>query len=274
MTDRDWLSVDGLDVHIGAVKVVNQLDLTMQAGQFWGLLGRNGVGKTTFLKTLAGVHRPNAGQIVLDGQPLDAMPRRQIARRLGMLMQHTQYAFDASCQETALVGRHPHLSAWARERESDRRMARTALAELGLAHLAQRSCIQLSGGESRRLALAMLLVQDPSVFLLDEPTNHLDPANQVTILEVLSQRVRQAKRAAMMAMHEVNLAICYCTHVLLLYGDGEWSAGPTDQQLTSNRLSHLYRCPMRLIDDGRQKVFAVAGPPKSAPNITENHLQK
>src|SRR5699024_4882592 len=178
---------------------------------------------------------------------------------LGMLPQHTHYAFDATCLETALIGRHPHLDPWSRETRSDRDFAREALAELGMLELAGRSCMNLSGGESRRLALATLLVQNPQVMLLDEPTNHLDPANQVTILNVLHRQVGEKRKSAVMALHEVNLASCYCSHVLLLYGDGEWDAGPTEELLTAENLSRLYRCRVRLVDDGRQRVFAVAG---------------
>lgn len=253
------LSAHDLDVEIGDVRVATDLNLAIGAGEFWGLLGPNGVGKTTLLKTLAGVFEPLTGGIRLQGEPMHELSRRQIARRLGMLPQHTHYAFDATCLETALVGRHPHLKAWSRERRVDRMMAREALADLGLLALADRSCMDLSGGESRRLALATVLVQDPGVMLLDEPTNHLDPANQVTILNVLERRVREQRKSAIMALHEVNLATCYCSHVVLLYGNGEWDAGPTAQLLTAENLSRLYRCRIRLIDDGRQRVFAVAG---------------
>ena len=253
------LSTHGLDAHIGSVVIARQLDLDIQVGQFWGLLGPNGVGKTTLLKTLAGVHPADRGDIRLDGRRLAALPRRRIAQLLGMLAQHTDYVFDATCEQTALVGRHPHLKAWSRETRADRALARQALAELGLAELAERSCMSLSGGESRRLALATVLVQDPKVLLLDEPTNHLDPANQVTILDVLAGRVRNQSRAAMAALHEINLATCYCTHVLMLLGDGQWLAGPTAELLNTENLSRLYGCRMRLVDDGSQRVFAVAG---------------
>jgi iron complex transport system ATP-binding protein len=254
------LSAHDLDVRIGDVQVVQGLNLAVRQGEFWGLLGPNGVGKTTLLRTLAGVWEAETGGVHIGGRAMSELPRRSIARQLGMLPQHTGYAFDATCLETALVGRHPHLGPIARETRHDRDLARDALDELGMLHLAQRSCMDLSGGESRRLALATLLVQDPQVLLLDEPTNHLDPANQVTILNVLERRVREQRKAALAALHEVNLATCYCSHVLLLYGDGEWEAGPSGQLLTADNLSRLYRCRVRLVDDGRQRVFAVAGP--------------
>jgi iron complex transport system ATP-binding protein len=255
------LTIHDLDVAIGSVDVAAGLNLAIRPGEFWGLLGPNGVGKTTLLKTLAGVRSPERGGIRLTGKPLDELGRRTIAQSLGMLPQHSHYAFDASCLQTALVGRHPHIRAWSRESAADRDRAREALDDLQLLALAERSCMDLSGGESRRLALATLLVQDPAVMLLDEPTNHLDPANQVTILNVLERKVRERRKAALMALHEVNLATCYCSHVLMLYGNGDWEAGPTRSLLTADNLSRLYRCPVRLIDDGSQRVFAVAAAP-------------
>ncbi len=253
------LQASHLDVGIGEVNVVKDLNLSVKPMEFWGLLGRNGVGKTTLLKVLAGVRPPGRGDISLNGEPMTRLARKLIARQLGMLPQHTGYAFDATCEQTALVGRHPHLKAWARETATDRALARQALTDLGLLELAQRSCMDLSGGESRRLALAALLVQDPGIMLLDEPTNHLDPANQVTILDVLGRKVRDQNKAAIMALHEVNLATCYCSHVLMLFGDGQWLAGPTDELLNAETLSRLYQCRVRLVDDGQQRVFAVAG---------------
>ncbi len=254
------LSAHDLDVRIGRVQVVSGLNLAIRQGEFWGLLGPNGVGKTTLLKTLAGVWEPLTGGIQLGGHSMTSLSRRAIAQQLGMLPQHTQYAFDATCLQTALVGRHPHLGPIARESHHDRDLAREALDDLGMLALAERSCMDLSGGESRRLALATVLVQNPRIMLLDEPTNHLDPANQVTILNVLHRKVREQHTSALMALHEVSLATCYCSHVLLLYGDGEWEAGPTRDLLTAENLSRLYRCRVRLVDDGRQRVFAVAGP--------------
>lgn len=253
------LVAEDLDVRIGVVDVVKGLNLAIGHGEFWGLLGPNGVGKTTLLKTFAGLFKPIQGGISLGGERLGQLSRRHIAQHLGMLAQHSHYAFDASCLETTLVGRHPHLKAWSRESDHDYRLARNALADLELLELAERSCMDLSGGESRRLALATLLVQDPAVMLLDEPTNHLDPANQVTILNVLHRKVKEQRKAALMALHEVNLATCYCSHVLLLYGDGEWQAGPAQQLLNADNLSRLYRCRVQVVDDGRHRVFALAG---------------
>lgn len=239
--------------------LVEGLDLDVQEGEIWGVLGRNGVGKTTLLMTLAGIRQPHAGEVLLDNQNILFQHRRAIARRLGMLVQHTRYAFEATCLETVLVGLHPHLKPWEPEKRVHRDAALALLDEVGLAGLEDRIASTLSGGEARRLALATLLMQNPDTLLMDEPTNHLDPANQVDILNRIGARIHGRDRAGIMALHEVNLATCYCSHVLLLYGEGEWEAGASSELLEETRLSRLYQCPIRAVDDGRQRVFAVAG---------------
>ena len=251
------LKAQSIDVSIGGLEIVRDLSFEVKAHEFWGVLGRNGSGKTTLLNALAGLHSLDGGQVCLMGEPLLRQNRKTTAQRLGMLTQHTDYAFEATCEQTALIGRHPHLGPWSRESAADHALAQHALERLGLGHLSSRSCLNLSGGESRRLALATLLVQDPNVFLLDEPTNHLDPANQVSVLNVIGQHVRTQQRAGLMALHEVNLATCYCSHCLMLFGEGRWMAGPTHELLTTENLSELYGCSIRLVDDGQQQVFAV-----------------
>jgi iron complex transport system ATP-binding protein len=253
------LAVKGLGVTIGNLRRIDDLTLAFEAGHSWGILGPNGAGKTTLLRTLAGLHPPSAGRIELDGQALDRLPRRAVARSLGMLTQNTRFAFDATGLEIALTGRHPHRTSWGGEQADDVERARAALKAVGLEALSERSCMQLSGGEQRRLALAVVLTQDPDVLLLDEPTNHLDPAVQVAVLDHLWRRVHGPGRTQIMALHDVNLATCYCSHVLLLFGDGRWRAGPSGELLTETHLSELFGCPIRAVSDGRQTVFAVAG---------------
>ena len=261
--EKPILECRNLSISIGGQRIVESLDLSAGAGQSIGILGPNGAGKSTLLLTLAGVRAPERGAVELAGRHLARTPRRAIARRLGMVTQNTRFAFDATVLETALSGRHPHLGALGRESAADHEAARRALRDVGLADLAQRSCRALSGGEQRRLALAVVLAQDPDVLLLDEPTNHLDPAHQVEILDRLWLRVHARWRCQVIALHDVNLATCYCTDVLMLFGNGRWELGPTAEMLTAERLSRLFGCEMRAVSDDRQTVFAVAGRPKA-----------
>ncbi len=249
------LQLVDLTVQIAATRVCERLSLHVRAGQRWGMLGANGVGKTTLLHTLAGLRAPLAGQVLLGGQPLVGIGARARARQIGVLFQGGDDPFPASVEETALIGRHPHLPALARESDEDRRIAREALAVVDLGALAGRSVTTLSGGERQRLAIATLLTQAPRLWLLDEPTNHLDLRHQITLLEHLTARIVDEGGALLMTLHEVNLAARFCDHLLLLFGTGETLAGPADEILDAANLERLYGHPVRTLSDARGRVY-------------------
>ena len=242
------LSCSGIDVRIAGIQVVNRLDLEIQPGQFWGLLGPNGIGKTTLLKCLAGLDQPAAGQVQLESRDIRELPRKLLARHIGMLQQHTVYVFDSSVLQTVLTGRHPHLAYWEREGAVDLEKAGDALKAVGLERFGQRSVTGLSGGEARRLAFAALLVQEPEIMLLDEPTNHLDLRHQVQIMGMIRERVRTGSNSAFAALHDINLAASYCSHLVMLFGEGQWCAGKTSEILNESSLERLYNCPVERIE--------------------------
>jgi len=241
------LSCKNLDVRIGSVDVADDLSLELAPGQFWGLLGPNGIGKTTLLKCLAGLLSPASGQVFLESRNIDELPRKLVARHIGMLQQHTVYVFDSSVMQTVLTGRHPHLAYWEREGPSDLQKARDALKAVELDGFSERSVTGLSGGEARRLAFAALLVQDPEIMLLDEPTNHLDLRHQVQIMGMIRDRIRQGGSTAIAALHDINLAASYCSHILMLLGNGDWVAGRREAMLNESNLEKLYGCPVEMI---------------------------
>jgi len=253
------LVCQSLDVSIAGQAVCNDLDLELAAGQFWGLLGPNGIGKTTLLKCMAGLTLPDAGTVLLQNQAIEKLPRRVIARLLGMLQQHTVYVFDASVLETALTGRHPHLSYWQREGADDKQKALEEIWAVDLAGFEARSVTGLSGGEARRLAFASLMIQEPAILLLDEPTNHLDMKHQVRIMNRIDKQVKEERRSALTALHDVNLAARYCSHILMLFGNGEWRAGPADELLTGDLLEKLYQCRVETVETSSGRRFLPGG---------------
>ena len=249
------LVCQSLDVSIAGKDICGKLDLELAPGQLWGLLGPNGIGKTTLLKCMAGLTTPDCGSVLLENQAIDNLPRRAIARLLGMLQQHTVYVFDASVLETAMTGRHPHLAYWEREGPQDKQKALDAIRAVDLEGFELRSVTGLSGGEARRLAFAALIVQEPAILLLDEPTNHLDMKHQIRIMNQVELQVGKQARCAMIALHDVNLAARYCSHILLLFGDGEWQAGPTSELLTPENLEKLYQCPVETVQTSAGRRF-------------------
>ncbi len=242
------LVIEGLSIDQGGRRLVDDIDLEIRAGECWALLGRNGAGKTTLLHGMAGIRPPAAGRIALEGRALMDWPARERALVLGLLPQDASEGFEASVLEAALAGRHPHMGRWASEGEEDEAIARKALFDCGLKGFEERAIQSLSGGERRRLALATLLTQEPRLMLLDEPLNHLDLPWQWRMLGQLKALADQG-RGILMSLHDPNLALRFCTHALLLDGEGGWAAGPVDGIVTPEALQDLYGIPMRLIHD-------------------------
>jgi len=240
------LSCRQVDISIAGIQVVKQLDIEFRPGSLLALLGANGAGKTTLLNCLAGLRPTDRGKVVLSDQQdehdLHSMPRRKLARELGMLQQHSTYVFDSSVMQTVLTGRHPHLGLLERESPADHELARNALNRVDLQGFEHRCVTSLSGGEARRLAFASLLVQQTPIMLLDEPSNHLDLKHQVRIMQMIRELSVQQGGIAIAALHDVNLAMAYCSHALLLMGSGEWRAGPIAEMLTESSLEQTYGC--------------------------------
>ena len=249
------LTARGLTVAIGGRTVVRDLDLEIAGGERLAILGRNGAGKTTLLHTLAGLREPASGSVDLCGEALARLGHRRIAQVRGVLLQQQVDAFPASVLQTALIGRHPWLERWAWESAADARIAREALAAVGLGDFAERDVQTLSGGERQRLAVATLLTQQPRLALLDEPLLHLDLNHQIAVLELLSRQMRETGMALAMVMHDPGLAARYCERVLLLHGDGQVEAGDVEDMLTAERLSALYQHPLRMVEADGQRCF-------------------
>lgn len=241
------LALRKLTVEIASKTVCDELDLDLSPGRVVGMLGGNGVGKTTLLHTLAGLRAPRSGEILLDGESLDAMGRRGVARKLALLMQDQEDPFPATVLETALIGRHPHIGFWQWEAPQDVEIARDALRVTGMADLKHRDVHELSGGERRRLAIATALAQDTDVFLLDEPVDQLDIFHQMKLLAHFRELALTQQRLVLMSLHDVNMAARFCDEVILMFGEGELLHGETYKVLTTANLERLYRLPMRMI---------------------------
>tara|TARA_R110002074_G_scaffold24510_8_gene73195 strand:+ start:23673 stop:24455 length:783 start_codon:yes stop_codon:yes gene_type:complete len=238
------------------------LNLSVEPAQVWGVLGPNGAGKTTLLHTLAGLLPARSGQIVLNDTDLGEQKRRDIARQLGLVFQERQDSFPATVMETALIGRHPWLSPWESERGEDQALAEQALTALDVDHLSGRLLNTLSGGERQRVAIATLMTQNPDIWLLDEPTNHLDLHHQVKVMNLLADQAGAGK-TVFLCLHDLNLAARWCSHVLLLYTNGDACWGPAGAMLEPSALEQLYNQKLITVEaDGARLFVPVRSGPK------------
>lgn len=251
-------SCDDLHVAVAGRTLVAGLSFDVRPGELLAVLGQNGSGKTLTMHTLAGLRSSSRGRVLLQGRDVSAGRRQDTARRLALLPQHVDDIFPATVLETAMIGRHPHIGRFEWETAADVAITEASLAAVDLDELAQRDVLTLSGGERRRLAIAQVLTQQPAVYLLDEPTNHLDPQHQLDALRLFRQQANDGA-AVIASLHDVNLAVRYADRCLLLYGDGRWDIGSTDEVLDESRLSELFATRMEALQWRDLRLFVASG---------------
>ena len=209
-------------------------------GSLTGLLGPNGCGKTTLLKLLSGVLRPQQGHVCLGGRPLETMTRRELARRIAVVPQETHPAFEYSVLDMVLMGRHPYLGPFQLEGPADLEIASASLAATGTARLASRNYMTLSGGEKQRVIIASALAQATELLLLDEPTASLDLGYQLEIAALLARLNRERRVTMVLATHDLNLAASICDRLIVMRDGRVLAQGPTRDVLTGDTVRQLY----------------------------------
>lgn len=228
--------------------VLKSVSIDVGAGEVVGVLGPNGSGKTTLLRCLLGVLEPRAGRVLLDERPAADFARRDFARRVAAVPQEMPTDFPLRVGELVLLGRLPHLPAAGLgfERPADLEAADAALKACGVAHLADRSVHQISGGELRRVFVARALCQSAPILLLDEPTGDLDLRHQVAILDVLRGQAR-AGVAVLVVLHDLNLAAALCDRVTLLKEGVAVASGPPQALFTPDLLREVYEVDVTVV---------------------------
>ncbi|MDR2452191.1 MAG: ABC transporter ATP-binding protein [Candidatus Accumulibacter sp.] len=231
------LETDGLRWEKAARRIVDEVSLHVAPGEFVGLIGPNGSGKSSLLRMIYRVLRPSAGWVALDGQSVWRLSARENARRMAVLAQENDGEFDFSVREMVSMGRTPHQAFLAQEHAEDRQAVAAALLRVGVAHLAERSFLTLSGGEKQRVLIARALAQEARVLVLDEPTNHLDVYHQFEIMTL----IRGLKVSVIAALHELNLAAHYCDRLYLIDAGRLVAHGPPVEVLTPGIIRAVYR---------------------------------
>ena len=240
--EQSILEVEDLSVSFKEKKVLEHISFCVERGRIYSVIGKNGCGKTTLLRTICRSQRPDAGQIRLEGRDIRRLSSRAVARTMAILSQNNDSMSDVTVETLTGYGRYAHKKLFVSGGESDREIVDWAMERTGVQDLRRRKINTLSGGERQRAWMAMLLAQKPAVMLLDEPTTYLDIAHQLEIMELVSDLNRTEGITILMVLHDINHAARYSDELIVLDGRRVFRQG----------------APWTLIEEGiMEQVFGV-----------------
>ena len=257
------INASEISVKLGGNPILNSVHFEARPGEISGLIGPNGAGKSTLLRVLAGLIRPDSGEVWIADSPLKGLSSGERARRIAFMPQHDA-AHPFTAIETVLMGRYAHLGRFELEGKLDREIALDAMLRTDTAQFENRQLDRLSGGERQRVILARTLAQRGEVILLDEPSASLDLRHRLSIMETLRAEAAEKSVAVVIALHDVSLAGRYCDRLNLL-SDGQIVAeGPPSDVLTPANLRNAFAVETEVMLDpvtGSPQVWLI-GPSK------------
>lgn len=230
------LAVNQVSWHIGDKSILDNVSFTVKPKQFVGIIGCNGSGKTSLLRTLYRYTKPSNGSVSLNNSDIWQSSANSIAQQIAVVTQAPS-SLPYRVSDVVAMGLTPHKRLFEGETVSDKQKISAALAQVDLSHLAQSQFDTLSGGEQQRALIARAIVQDSSVLIMDEPTNHLDVHYQIDVL----QRVKALNTTVIASLHDLNLASAYCDQLILLDNGEVVAQGTPEQVLNQALISRIYR---------------------------------
>ncbi len=244
------LAADGVTLSYGdGAPVVHDLDLEVPDGQITCIVGPNACGKSTLLRALARLLRPDDGAALLDGEAIHGMRTREVARRLGLLPQAPTAPEGLRVEDLVARGRYPHQRLFRQWSEADEAAVAHALAVTHTDVLADRAVDELSGGQRQRVWIAMALAQETPILLLDEPTTYLDIAHQLEVLDLLAELNRTQGRTIVMVLHDLNEAARYSHHLVAMCEGRIAACGAPRDVVTEETVRAVFGIESRVVPD-------------------------
>jgi len=242
------LTGSDLRIGYGETRIIDGVDVAIPPGGLTVIIGPNACGKSTLLRSLARLLKPESGSVLLDGTDIRSVPTKELARRLGLLPQTPLAPDGITVQDLVSRGRYPHQSLLRTWSPGDEAAVAAALAATEVADLADRRVDELSGGQRQRVWIAMALAQETAVLLLDEPTTFLDIGHQNDVLELVSG-MQDGERTIVAVLHDINQAARFATHLIAMKDGRIVAEGDPRDVVTAELMHELFGLSARVIED-------------------------
>lgn len=237
------------------------INFVLEPGKIMAILGPNGAGKTTLLKCITGLNDWRQGETLIDEVPLKKVSQKELWKRIGYVPQAHKMVFGFSIEDLVVMGRAPYISSLSKPRKEDYEKAHEALNEVGILHLAKKSCNEVSGGELQLALIARTLVSNPEILILDEPESHLDVQKQVVILETLKRLSKEHNISCIINTHYPNHAFYLADQVLMIAKEKKVIIGPVHEVMTESRMKEYFNIDLRkLIFEEEDLLFETMVP--------------
>ena len=248
------LRASRLCVDLGGRRIIDDVSLDAAPGAVVGVVGPNGCGKSTLVRTLGRILRPTSGTVHLDGTDIASMSARRVAQTVAAVLQDSTGDFDLRVRDVVAMGRTPHKRMFDGDNASDARIVAESLTAVDATHLAERPFALMSGGERQRVLVARALAQQPRLLVMDEPTNHLDVRH---IFDVLALPAAIGV-TAVIALHDLNLAAHYCDVIHVLCEGKQIAAGPPAEVFTGELIADVWNVSATVVahpGTGRPHIY-------------------
>lgn len=245
-----YIEVKNINYTINNIKILNDISLNIFKGDSICILGKNGSGKTTFIKTITNLLQINAGHIYIKGKDINEYKKKKLAKIISYIPQSLEFSSVFSVEDIILMGRIPYLRLMEEYKEEDYKICEHIMKELNILHLKNRNIMTLSGGERQKVYIARALVQNAEIIVLDEPISELDIGSQLEVMQLLYKLNKEKGITIICVIHDLNIALKFFDKTIFIDNGTIYSYEDTRQAITEKNIKDIYGIELNVNTNG------------------------
>ncbi|MCC0661606.1 MULTISPECIES: ABC transporter ATP-binding protein [unclassified Clostridioides] len=269
------LRTNNLSVGYDKKVVVSDINIEVKNGEILCLLGSNGAGKTTILRSLSKLITPIRGEIYLNDADINHISRKTLSKKMALVLTNRLLGDLMTVQDVVNMGRYPYTGFFGNLSKKDLIMVDDSLESVNALHLKKRYFDELSDGEKQKVLVARALVQEPEIIILDEPTTHLDIKHRLELMNILKKLSKEKSISVILSLHEIDIALKSCDKVVLVKNNKVIAYGQPEDMVDENMINSLYELEdknfnsllgaVEISNKSKNEVFIIGGGGKATP---------